>query len=114
MSIGFAKARGLAIETPQLTGSIALMGARFDDLVLRGYGATPQPPTRRAKFCCSARAKPVIGKHHGFVAAPGSAVTLPDAETRLAASSTGRTLTPTAPVTLQPCHAGRRGAEPRN
>ena len=84
---GFAEAPRLAIETPQLTGSIALMGARFDDLVLTAYGADAGMP--RAKFCCNAKAKKAIGKRSGFVAAAGSKVTLPDEKTVWQASGEG-------------------------
>jgi len=97
---GFAGAPRVAIETPQLTGSIALMGARFDDLVLKAYGATAAENAPRQILLQREGQKGHWQAQHGFVAAPDSKVTLPDEKTVWQAGSDGR-LTPSAPVTLR-------------
>jgi YidC/Oxa1 family membrane protein insertase len=97
---GFTNAPRLAIETPQLTGSIALMGARFDDLVLTAYGADAGDNAPRQILLQREGQQGHWQAHHGFVAAAGSKVTLPDEKTLWQASGSGR-LTPTAPVTLR-------------
>ena len=97
---GFAQAPRVAIETPQLTGSIALMGARFDDLVLKAYGATAAENAPRQILLQREGQKGHWQAQHGFVAAPDSKVTLPDEKTVWQASGDGR-LTPSAPVTLR-------------
>jgi len=103
---GFAAAPRLSVETPQLTGSIALMGARFDDLVLKAYGANADEDAPRQILLQSEGQKGHWQAHHGFVAAPNSPVTLPDEQTiwELVA---GSTLTPNTPVTLR--HVTREG-----
>ena len=97
---GFAEAPRLAIETPQLTGSIALMGARFDDLVLTAYGADARENAPRQVLLQREGQKGHWQAQHGFVAAPGSKVTLPDEKTVWQASGDGA-LTPSTPVTLR-------------
>ena len=103
---GFAAAPRLSVETPQLTGSIALMGARFDDLVLKAYGANADEDAPRQVLLQSEGKKGHWQAHHGFVAAPNSPVTLADEQTiwELVA---GSTLTPNTPVTLR--HVTREG-----
>ena len=97
---GFATSPRVTIETQQLTGSIALMGARFDDLVLTAYGADARENAPRQILL---QREGQIGHwqaQHGFVAAPDSKVTLPDEKTVWQASGDGR-LTPATPVTLR-------------
>ena len=100
VTAGFATAPRLNVETPQLTGSIALMGARFDDLVLKAYGANADEDAPRQILLQREGRKGHWQAHHGFVAAPDSPVTLPDEQTvwELVA---GNTLTPNTPVTLR-------------
>ena len=100
VTAGFAKAPRLNVETPQLTGSIALMGARFDDLVLKAYGANADEDAPRQILLQREGLKGHWQAHHGFVAAPDSPITLPDEQTvwELVA---GSTLTPRTPVTLR-------------
>jgi YidC/Oxa1 family membrane protein insertase len=96
---GFATAPRISIETPQLTGSIALMGARFDDLVLTAYGADAGDNAPRQILLQREGEQGHWQAQHGFVAAADSKVTLPDEKTVWQASGSGR-LTPTTPVTL--------------
>ena len=97
---GFDTAPRLRIETPQLSGSISLMGARFDDLILTAYGANAEEDAPRQILLQREGANGHWQAHHGFVAAPDSPITLPD-ETTIWEVSAGRTLTPSSPVTLR-------------
>jgi YidC/Oxa1 family membrane protein insertase len=103
---GLAAAPRLSVETPQLTGSIALMGARFDDLVLKAYGANADEDAPRQILLQSEGQKGHWQARHGFVAAPNSPVTLPDEQT-IWEQIGGSTLTPNTPVTLR--HVTREG-----
>ena len=47
----FADSPRLKIETEQLSGSIALMGARFDDLILADYAESLAADARASAFC---------------------------------------------------------------
>lgn len=97
---GFAKSPRVAIETPSLSGSIALMGARFDDLILRDYGASIGDAAPRQRLLNRQGEAGHWQAHHGFVAAQGSAVTLPTQDT-LWQIIGNDTLTPATPVTLR-------------
>ena len=97
---GFADSPRLTIETPSLSGSIALMGARFDDLILRDYGARIGADAPRQRLLNRQGEVGHWQAHHGFVAAQGSTVTLPDDKTvwQIVGNAT---LTPDTPVTLR-------------
>ena len=96
----FANAPRLRIETDQISGSIALMGARLDDVVLKGYGADARENAPRQRLLQREGLKGHWQAHHGFVAAAGSQVTLPDAQTLWQVEGND-TLRPGAPVTLR-------------
>ena len=106
VTAGFASAPRLSVETSQLTGSIALMGARFDDLILKAYGANADEDAPRQILLQREGAKGHWQAHHGFVAAPDSPITLPDEQTVWEMVGNSR-LTPGAPVTLR--HVTREG-----
>lgn len=97
---GFFDAPRLAIETPELSGSIALMGARFDDLILKSYGATAGEDAPRQILLQREGIPGHWQAQHGFVAAAGSNITLPDESTIWQVAS-GDRLTPGTPVTLK-------------
>lgn len=87
------------IASGQLDGSIALKGARFDDLKLYRYRETVDPESAEiALFSPSQSANPYFAEF-GWSAAPGHAVKLPDANTQWTLAS-GNELTPTSPITL--------------
>ena len=98
LASGFTTAPRLAIETPNLVGSIALMGARFDDLILPAYGATAAENAPRQRLLQRQGATGHWQAHHGFVSG-GSNITLPDEKT-LWQIVEGQTLTPNSPVVL--------------
>jgi YidC/Oxa1 family membrane protein insertase len=88
----------VAIETPSLKGSISLIGARLDDLILPKYRETVDPESPPIVLL-----SPDGGEHpyfieHGWVTAPDSAVKVPDGTTRWTAS--GGALTPQHPIDL--------------
>ena len=97
---GFANAPRINIETAQLSGSIALMGARFDDLILKAYGADASDDAPRQILLQREGRDGHWQARHGFVAAADTNISLPD-ETTLWQLSRGNTLTPTSPVTLR-------------
>jgi YidC/Oxa1 family membrane protein insertase len=88
------------IDTPRLTGSISLKGARIDDLSLVQYRETvdPQSPAI-VLYSPSGTAHPYYAEF-GWVGASGSTVRLPDQNT-IWQQESGGTLTPTSPVVLK-------------
>ena len=97
---GFARSPRVEIDTPVLKGSIALMGARFDDLILREYGATLEDNAPRQRLLNRAGEAGHWQAHHGFVAAQGTNITLPDEETLWQLVS-GQKLSPETPIVLR-------------
>jgi YidC/Oxa1 family membrane protein insertase len=89
----------VAIETPGITGSVSLKGARIDDVVLARYReeATPNSPNV-VLLSPSASPEPYFVEF-GWMAQAGSSVVLPDQSTEWALES-GTKLTPTTPITL--------------
>ncbi|MBT5517574.1 MAG: membrane protein insertase YidC, partial [Rhodobiaceae bacterium] len=98
LASGFTTAPRLAIETPNLVGSISLMGARFDDLILPAYGATAAEDAPRQRLLQRQGETGHWQAHHGFVSG-GSNITLPDEKT-IWQIVQGNTLTPSTPVVL--------------
>jgi YidC/Oxa1 family membrane protein insertase len=85
------------IEAPRMHGSLALTGARFDDLTLKEYRATLEPDSAEIVLLSpSGTADPYFAEF-GWV--PKSAnVVVPDAKTEWSADRT--VLTPDTPLTL--------------
>lgn len=95
-----AEAPRLKIDTPTLAGTISLVGARIDDLQLKGYRETLAPNSPEVRLLSP------IGQEHPYYAlmgwAPGAgtaAADLPDARTVWSVAS-GDRLAPGAPVVL--------------
>jgi YidC/Oxa1 family membrane protein insertase len=89
----------VVIASDQLDGSIALKGARFDDLSLVKYRQTVEKDSPEVVlFSPSGTTQPYFSEL-GFIAAPGANVKLPDANT-IWTLEQGDKLTPTTPVTL--------------
>jgi YidC/Oxa1 family membrane protein insertase len=93
-----AESPRLRIDGTKVEGSIRLLGARIDDLVLRDYRETidPQSPLVRL-FEKRTESKPYYAQF-GWTAAPGAAAKLPDNATLWTASAD--TLRTGSPVTL--------------
>ena len=95
-----AEAPRLVIDTPRLTGSISLVGARIDDLSLRTYRETIDPASPEVRLLSPTGE---IDPYYAIVGwAPGAetaAGDLPDAKTLWTATSSGP-LAPGKPVIL--------------
>jgi YidC/Oxa1 family membrane protein insertase len=90
----------LKIETPRLSGSIALKGARIDDLSLVQFRETVDPSSPPiVLYSPSGTAAPYYAEF-GWVPASGSTVKLPDRDTVWQQEGSG-SLTPTSPVTVK-------------
>ena len=104
----FADSPRLKIETEQLSGSIALMGARFDDLILADYAESLAADAPRQRILQAENEFGHWQVHHGWVGGEGANVTLPG-PTSLWRLVGGTVLTPTSPVTI--AHTTPEGVE---
>ncbi len=87
----------VTIETPALSGSLSLIGARIDDLTLRRYNVSTDPESGKITLLSPKTAPRAYYAEFGFV--PGAdAGTVPGSDTRWRADRD--TLTPDSPVTL--------------
>jgi YidC/Oxa1 family membrane protein insertase len=90
----------IKIETPRLNGSIALKGARIDDLSLVQYRDTVDPRSPAiVLFSPSGTSHPYYAEF-GWVAASGTNTKIPDQNTPWQQDGSG-SLTPDHPVTLK-------------
>jgi YidC/Oxa1 family membrane protein insertase len=88
------------IDTPRVSGSISLKGARIDDLSLVQFRETVDPASPPiVLYSPSGTASPYYAEF-GWVAASGSTVKIPDQNTVWEQEGSG-SLTPTTPVTLK-------------
>lgn len=71
----------LKIETPELQGSINLMGAQIDDLHLTKYRQTIDPKSPTIVLLSPAGSPNAFFAEQGFVGATGTTAKLPDAKT---------------------------------
>lgn len=99
-SAELAEAPRLPIDTPTLSGTISLAGARIDDLSLKTYRETMDPASSEVRLLSP------VGQAHPYYAlmgwAPGAgtaATDLPDARTEWSVTS-GDQLAPGKPVVL--------------
>jgi YidC/Oxa1 family membrane protein insertase len=70
----------VAIETPRLKGSVALRGARIDDLALSQYRTTVDPNSPPIVLLSPSGSPHPFYAEFGWVGAAGAAVKLPDGE----------------------------------
>jgi YidC/Oxa1 family membrane protein insertase len=89
----------IKIETPSVRGSIALKGARLDDLTLKDYRVTVDPDSEQVILLSPAGGPHAYYAERGFVGAGGDTQTLPTGDTLWTADGQ-TTLTPSSPVTL--------------
>jgi len=88
------------IDTPSVSGSISLKGARIDDLSLIKFRDTVEPSSPAIElYSPSGTAAPYYAEF-GWVGASGSTVRLPDQNTMWQQVGSG-SLTPTTPVVLK-------------
>jgi YidC/Oxa1 family membrane protein insertase len=88
----------LSIDAPKVQGSIALTGAKFDDLVLRDYHETLSKTSPLVRLFEPETAPQPYYAQFGWAAATGATTKLPDDTTNWTASAPS--LTATTPVTL--------------
>ncbi len=93
-----AQNKRIAIDTPSLFGSVALKGARFDDLSLRDYRETTDPKSPNIVLLSPAGAPDAYFVDFNYVGRPGATLKLPGSETLWTAQ--GDKLTPSTPLTL--------------
>ena len=94
-----AKTPRVAIDTPALTGSINLTGARFDDLKLKGYHETVDDTSPLITLFNPADTKDGYFAELGYIG--GSDVGSVPGPTTVWTAAEGQTLTDKSPVTLQ-------------
>jgi YidC/Oxa1 family membrane protein insertase len=91
------KSPRVAIDTPNLAGSINLRGGRIDDVLLKNYHETVDPRSPRIVLLSPSGGPSPYYAEFGWVAA-GAAVPTPTGDRVWAADA--QTLTPAKPVTL--------------
>ncbi|MBI3701095.1 MAG: membrane protein insertase YidC [Afipia sp.] len=87
------------INTPSVSGSIALKGARIDDVALVKYRETVDPKSPAIELFSPSGTKEPFYAEFGFVPAAGSTIKMPDKDTVWTQQGNG-TLTPSTPITL--------------
>src|ERR1700674_2837134 len=95
-----ASAPRVKIDTPRLSGSISLKGARIDDLALVKFRETVDPASPPVVLYSPSGTTSPYYAEFGWVAASGSTVKLPDQNT-LWQQEGPNPLTPNIPVTLK-------------
>ncbi|HYI26675.1 MAG TPA: membrane protein insertase YidC, partial [Bradyrhizobium sp.] len=95
-----AAAPRIKIDTPKIIGSIALKGARIDDLALTQFRTTVDPKSPAVVLFSPSGTPAPYYAEFGWVAAAGSTVRLPDQNTLWQQEGSGN-LTPGSPVTLK-------------
>ncbi len=89
----------IAIDTPALSGSIALKGARIDDIILKNYRVSIKPGAENVALLSPSRSPQPFYAEWGWVQAGGDAIKLPDSESVWTSETTGP-LTPASPLRL--------------
>ncbi len=93
-----AASKRISIDTPELSGSIALTGGRIDDLSLKSYRETVDPQSPIITLLSPAGSPEPYYVDTGFVSQPAAPVATPKADTPWTADATK--LTVDKPVTL--------------
>jgi YidC/Oxa1 family membrane protein insertase len=93
-----AESPRVKLDTPALYGSLALKGARLDDVSFKAYRETTDPNSPHIILLSPAGAPDAYYAEAGFLADPGESVVLPGADTLWQADHD--TLTESSPVTL--------------
>ncbi len=95
----FTNSPRVPIKTAQFEGSIALIGARFDDLTLSQYAVSIEDDAPAQKLLIPQGQTGHWQVHFGWLTDKNTALDLPD-ENSLWQLKTGTTLTPASPITL--------------
>ncbi|MDX5361122.1 MAG: membrane protein insertase YidC [Alphaproteobacteria bacterium] len=94
-----AQSARVAIDTPTLKGSIALTGARIDDLALKNYRETVDPDSANIVLLSPQGSEAPYFAQFGWQVAPGSGIAAPGPDTRWTVIE-GETLAPGQPLVL--------------
>ena len=92
-----ARSQRVRIDTPDITGSISLTGARFDDLELKTYHQTIDPTSPPVEILSPEGAQYAYFVHSGWTGQ--NLAGLPDRNTDWQLTK-GDVLTPSSPITL--------------
>jgi len=95
-----AEAPRVAIETPEFSGSISLLGGRIDDLALTNYRETIDPDAEIVRLLKPVGEPGAYFASFGWTATEGIDATAVPGPDTLWALESGGTLTPDSPVTL--------------
>jgi YidC/Oxa1 family membrane protein insertase len=98
-AVVLAAGHRVAIDTPDIKGSINLKGARIDDVSLVRYRETVNPNSPAIVLLSPSGTPHPFYAEFGWVGTAGSSVKLPGADTVWKQEGSG-TLTPTHPITL--------------
>jgi YidC/Oxa1 family membrane protein insertase len=98
--VAISAAPRIKIDTPKITGSIALKGARIDDLALVQFRTTVDPKSPAVVLFSPSGTPTPFYAEFGWVAAAGSSVRLPDRDTLWQQEGSGN-LAPNSPVILK-------------
>ncbi len=90
----------IGIETPSLTGSVALKGGRIDDLRLAKYHETTNPRSATVALLSPSGSPAPYFAEFGWLAAAGSTAQLPGPATEWRSVGAAK-LTPNTPITLE-------------
>src|SRR5665648_1250393 len=108
-AVGLSRAEALvaspriAIDTPSVKGSIALKGARIDDLILKDYRVTVEPDSPQVTLLSPAGDPHAYYAERGFVGGGSRDLALPGGDTLWTAKGQGP-LTPSSPITVSYTH----------
>jgi len=95
-----AASKRIPIETSKLKGSLALTGARIDDLVLTRYRETVKPNSPNVTLFSPSGSKKPYYSEHGWVGDGSAKIKLPNATTQWTTLSNGP-LKPDSPLTIE-------------
>ncbi|WP_455476770.1 membrane protein insertase YidC [Bartonella sp. B41] len=95
-----AKTDRIAIKTSELEGSINLLGAQFDDLLLKKYRLTVDKESSEIALLNPKGFNTTYLAEFGFTSSSLSAKTLPQSDTQWKVEGSNKTLTPSTPITL--------------
>jgi YidC/Oxa1 family membrane protein insertase len=95
-----AATQRVAIDTPDLHGSINLTGARLDDLELKQYRETVDPTSPIITLLTPAGAPHAYFVEQGWVPAAGADIAVPDGQSVWTVEGDATTLSAATPVTL--------------
>ncbi len=98
--LALAASPRIIVDTPNLSGSIGLLGGRIDDLLLKNYRETVKPDSKNIALFSPSGAKNAYYAEYGWWVDPKAKIKIPTATTVWTAKP-GAKLTPENPVELE-------------